>query len=171
MTLTKPGFWVMPVEIERKFLLKPGAWQGSGDGVRMLQGYLSLDPARTVRVRIHGECAWMTIKGLTSGMTRTEIEFPLDPGHARELISLCHRPLIDKTRYRQNHAGMVWEIDVFHAENEGLVVAEIELPGEDHEFSLPEWVGLEVTGDFRYSNASLVEHPFCEWRENHPPGV
>ena len=105
----------------------------------------------------------MTIKGKTEGISRTEIEFPLPLENAHELIPLCFQPLIDKTRHIVLHEGSRWEIDEFHGANTGLIVAEIELPSEDAVFARPEWLGDEVSHDFRYSNASLSERPFSQW--------
>lgn len=153
----------MATEIERKFLLKPDAWKPDGPGRRMTQGYLSRDPDRTVRVRLVGDEAFMTVKSRRTGISRTEIEFPIALEHARDLIALCHQPVIDKTRHEVSHDGMLWEVDVFHGANEGLIVAEIELPAEDTPFSLPEWAGEEVSHDPRYTNSRLSEHPFQSW--------
>lgn len=153
----------MATEIERKFLLKPGRWQPAGPGRRMTQGYLSRDPDRTVRVRVVGEDAYMTVKSRRSGISRTEIEFSIPLEHARDLLPLCHQPLIDKTRYEVLHDGMLWEVDVFHGANEGLIVAEIELPSEDTAFEIPEWIGEEVSQDMRYTNSNLCAVPFSEW--------
>ena len=153
----------MGTEIERKYLLKPGQWQPTSPGRRMAQGYLSRDPDRTVRVRLVGEDAFMTVKSRRTGITRTEIEFPITTEHARDLLLLCHQPLIDKTRHHVVHEGMQWEVDVFHGANDGLVVAEIELPAEDTPFALPEWVGEEVSHDMRYTNSNLCAVPFSEW--------
>lgn len=154
----------MPAEIERKFLLASESWRNAiTQSLRITQGYLSRDPERTVRVRISGEQAWMTIKGKTKGISRSEIEFPLPVETAQELIPLCFQPFIDKTRHIVLHEGSRWEIDEFHGANAGLIVAEIELPSEETVFARPEWLGDEVSHDFRYSNASLSERPFSEW--------
>ena len=153
----------MGTEIERKYLLKPGQWQPTGPGRRMAQGYLSRDPDRTVRVRLVGDEAFMTVKSRRTGITRTEIEFPITLEHARDLLLLCHQPLIDKTRHHVVNEGMLWEVDVFHGANDGLVVAEIELPAEDTPFVLPEWIGEEVSHDMRYTNSNLCAVPFREW--------
>ena len=153
----------MGTEIERKFLLKPGQWKPGGPGRRMTQGYLSRDPDRTVRVRLVGDEAYMTVKSRRTGITRTEIEFPIALENARDLLLLCHQPLIDKTRHHVVHEGMLWEVDVFHGANDGLVVAEIELPAEDTPFALPTWVGEEVSHDLRYTNSRLSAVPFSEW--------
>lgn len=153
----------MPTEIERKYLVTSERWRSSDPGRRITQGYLSRDPDRTVRVRIVGNDAFMTVKGRTAGISRTEIEFPITRDDAEAMMQLCIPPLIDKTRYEVNHAGMVWEVDEFHGLNEGLIVAEIELPSEDTPVTLPGWIGLEVSNDFRYANSSLSELPFQQW--------
>ncbi|MEZ5387939.1 MAG: CYTH domain-containing protein [Prosthecobacter sp.] len=153
----------MATEIERKYLLKPGVWKPSGSGRRMTQGYLARDPDRTVRVRIVGDEAFMTVKSRRTGIARTEIEFPISLEHARDLMTLCFQPVIDKTRHEVMHDGMLWEVDVFHGENEGLVVAEIELPAEDTPFTLPDWAGVEVSHDMRYTNSRLSAEPFSAW--------
>ena len=114
----------MAREIERKFLVAGDSWRGGPPGVRIAQGYLSLDPDRTVRIRLAGENAWITVKGLTRGITRTEFEYPVPPADARELLEMCLPSVIDKTRHRIDYGGHVWEVDVFHGANEGLVLAE-----------------------------------------------
>jgi CYTH domain-containing protein len=154
----------MATEIERKFLLKPGHPPPVAAGRRMTQGYLARDPDRTVRVRIVGDEAFMTVKSRRTGLSRTEIEFPVTLEHAQDLMALCFQPVIDKTRHEVLHEGMLWEVDVFHGENEGLIVAEIELPAEDAAFTPPEWIGEEVSHDPRYTNSRLSELPFRNWR-------
>ena len=160
----------MPTEIERKFLVTSERWRSGASGRRVTQGYLSRDPDRTVRVRIVGNDAFMTVKGCTTGISRTEIEFPISRDDAEAMMQLCILPLIDKTRYEVNYDGMVWEIDEFHGQNEGLIIAEIELPSDDTAIMLPDWTGLEVSDDYRYANSSLSEFPFRKWPsgKNHP---
>lgn len=153
----------MPVEIERKFLVTSNEWKRTGQPQRMVQGYISREPGRTVRVRRAGEQAFLTIKGPLTGITRTEVEIPLSLDEAEALFPLCHPTLIEKTRYRVDFAGHTWEVDEFHGDNTGLIVAEIELPAEDTPFDLPPWVGLEVTHQPRYSNSSLSQHPYSSW--------
>ncbi len=154
----------MATEIERKFLVKGRDWQAQGQGTRLVQGYLSSEPERTVRVRIAGDLATLNIKGKTEGATRSEWEYPIPVAEAEDLLArLCEQPLIDKIRYRIPYAGMVWEVDEFFGENAGLVVAEIELESEDQAFEKPDWVGEEVTHDTRYFNASLIRRPFSRW--------
>lgn len=153
-----------PPKSNANFFLVSESWRNAITlSLRITQGYLSRDPEGTVRVRISGEQAWMTIKGKTKGISRSEIEFPLPVETAQELIPLCFQPLIDKTRHIVLHEGSRWEIDEFHGANAGLIVAEIELPAEDTVFARPEWLGDEVSHDFRYSNASLSERPFSQW--------
>ena len=154
----------MPVEIERKFLLADGSWRDvAGRGVRMSQGYLSKQHGRTVRVRVAGEQAWLTIKGASEGISRAEFEYPLPVDEAVQLLELCEPSVIDKTRYEIPFGGHVWEVDVFHGENEGLVVAEIELADENERFEMPPWVGAEVSDDRRYANSVLSVTPFRDW--------
>lgn len=154
----------MAVEIERKFLVAGDGWRHLADGVPYRQGYLSSLKERVVRVRTAGPDAFLTIKGLTSGMSRLEFEYaiPLDDA-TRMLDTLCERPLISKTRYRIPFGGFIWEVDEFQDENEGLILAELELPTADTAFERPPWIGEEVSGDPRYFNANLVQHPFRTW--------
>ncbi|MCU0777335.1 MAG: CYTH domain-containing protein [Akkermansiaceae bacterium] len=156
----------MAVEIERKFLVRDDSWNDGSPGVRIAQGYLSLDPARSVRVRLAGENAWLTIKGAVSGISRAEFEYPIPAADARELLERCLPSVIDKTRHRIRYGGHLWEIDVFHGANEGLVLAEVELAGESASPQLPPWVGAEVSSDDRYYNSSLAATPFRMFREN-----
>ena len=154
----------MGQEIERKFLVLPGKWTADGvTGMRFVQGYLSMDPERVVRVRIEGEHGRLTIKGKRQGVSRVEYEYPIPVEDAQALHRLCIAPLIEKVRYRIEHAGRTWEVDVFSGPNEGLVVAELELEAEDAAFQMPPWVGREVSSDNRYTNTSLVTHPFTSW--------
>lgn len=154
----------MAREIERKFLVIGNAWRQSASGVLFRQGYLNDAPERTVRVRTMGEQAVMTVKGRTVGIERAEFEYEIPfEDCERMLDTLALRPLIEKTRYRIPFKGFVWEVDEFHGENEGLVVAEIELPSADTAFEIPEWVGREVSGDARYFNSALISHPYKTW--------
>jgi CYTH domain-containing protein len=151
-------------EIERKFLVAGDAWRGLGTGTVFRQGYLSTEKERTVRVRVEGDRARLTIKGITVGATRAEFEYEIPVADAEEMLDdLCHQPIIEKTRRRIDAAGVVWEVDEFFGVNEGLVVAEVELESEDQEFDLPSWLGKEVTGDARYFNANLIARPFSTW--------
>jgi adenylate cyclase len=158
-------------EIERKFLVNDDSWRAAAQGTAMRQGYLCTEPDRTVRVRLAGDQAWMTVKGRNVGFTRAEFEWSIPPADALELLeTLCLRPQIEKVRYRIEHAGRIWEVDEFSGENAGLVVAEVELPSEDASVVKPPWVGQEVTGDARYGNSSLVARPFNTWSDASLPG-
>ena len=153
----------MATEIERKFLTRDDSWHDGSHGIRISQGYLSQDPDRTVRVRIAGENAWLTIKGRTEGMRRAEFEYEIPSDDARALLELCLRSVIDKTRYRISHSGHVWEVDVFHGDNAGLVIAEVELTDDSVSPELPSWVGEEVSADTRYFNSLLATRPYTKW--------
>lgn len=153
----------MAREIERKFLVKGSGWRRAG-AVRLRQGYLSSARGRTVRVRTVGDHhAYLTIKGIAVGATRPEFEYEIPFEDARELLTLCETPLIEKDRYRVEEGGVVWEIDEFLGENTGLIIAEVELESEDQPFPRPDWVGGEVTGDPRYFNSNLIKKPYTKW--------
>ncbi|WP_334186773.1 CYTH domain-containing protein [Noviherbaspirillum sp.] len=154
----------MGVEIERKFLVRDARWKAMGQGMLIRQGYLSSHGDRIVRVRILDKEAVLTIKGRSKGATRGEWEYPIPLADAEVFLdTLCEKPLIEKYRYRIPHDGMTWEVDEFLGENAGLVVAEIELDAEDQAFSIPDWIGDDVTHDARYVNANLLRHPFSKW--------
>lgn len=154
----------MSLEIERKFLVLGDEWKKLGSPQAIRQGYLSSQRDRVVRVRIENQSATLTIKGRVTGITRGEWEYEIPLAEADELLSgLCERPLIEKNRTRIVHEGMVWEVDEFFGDNQGLVVAEIELESENQPFAKPAWIGAEVTDDVRYFNANLLRHPFTAW--------
>lgn len=153
----------MGMEIERKFLLAGDSWRHEACGVPYVQGYISRGAGRTVRVRIAGEEAFLTIKGPVSGISRAEFEYLIPVEDARQLLTLCEGPLIEKTRFRILESGHLWEIDEFHGANDGLLVAEVELSQPDEAVLIPSWIGSEVTGDPRYYNSNLTLHPYCEW--------
>jgi len=154
----------MGKEIERKYLVKLETWKPQAEGTHFKQGYLNAQKERVVRVRIEGAKAKLTIKGITTGVTRSEFEYAIPVEDATLLLdNLCEQPLIDKHRHKELHHGKTWEIDVFHGENQGLVVAEIELGSEDEKIMLPDWVGEEVSSDPRYFNSNLLKHPFKSW--------
>jgi adenylate cyclase len=133
-------------------------------GVSYRQGYLSSVNERVVRVRMAGDKAFLTIKGATLSLSRIEFDYPIPMADAAEMLDrLCERPLIEKTRYRQTVGGHIWEIDVFNGDNDGLIVAEIELSSETETFERPDWVAEEVSGDPRYFNNNLVVNPFKNW--------
>lgn len=151
-------------EIERKFLVDTAHWQPRDAGTHLVQGYLSSHPDRVVRVRIAGDAAKLTIKGRTTGITRTELEYDIPVADARTMLdTMCERPLIDKHRYTEDVGGRTWEIDVFHGDNAGLVLAEIELASETDAVDVPPWAGREVSDDPRYFNANLIEAPYSTW--------
>lgn len=154
----------MGIEIERRFLVTGDGWR-EGTGERLLQGYLSLDPERTVRVRVGGGKAFLTIKGATQGSARPEFEYEIPLADASELLRLVEGPLVDKLRYRPRCGDHVWDVDEFRGANEGLVVAEVELRDEAEVFARPDWLGREVTQDRRYANASLVQRPYSTWAD------
>jgi len=153
----------VPVEIERKFLVNGNSWR-NGQGIRICQGYLNRDKERTVRVRLSGEKAFLTIKGMNSGATRAEYEYEIPVSHAEALLKICDGPVLEKNRYTVDYNGLIWEVDEFLGENEGLIVAEVELKSEDQSFDRPDWVGQEVTDDPRYYNSNLCAHTFSKWR-------
>jgi len=152
----------MALEIERKFLVIGDAWR-IGKGQYLCQGYLSRDKNRTVRVRIADDHAYLTTKGISTGATRPEFEYEIPLTDARQLLDLCDKPLIEKVRREIEHEGFTWEVDEFHGENQGLILAEIELESEDQEFPHPDWLGQEVTDDTRYYNANLAVAPYSKW--------
>lgn len=155
----------MGIEIERKFLVRNDDWRALGQGKLYRQGYITASPDCTVRVRIAGDQGYLTIKGATTGISRAEYEYAIPLADAAQLLdSICQSPLIEKTRYRITAAqGLVWEVDEFAGENQGLIIAEIELPDAEYAIELPDWIGAEVSDDPRYFNANLSKHPFCRW--------
>lgn len=158
----------MALEIERRFLVTGDQWQPGAVAASVVQGYLSTSPGRVVRVRLTGGQGFLTIKGPSAGPTRSEFEYRVPADDAREMLALCGEAVVEKTRWQVRHDGNDWVVDVFAGANRGLVLAEIELPGADHPFVLPPWVGLEVTGDHRYANASLAVRPFATFGDPGP---
>ncbi len=157
----------MSKEIERKFLITSDEWKGLAKGKFFRQGYLSTVKERVVRVRTIGDKGFLTIKGVTVGVTRSEFEYEIPAQDANILLdNLCEKPIIEKYRAKVEHAGLTWEIDEFHGENEGLVVAEVELTDEHQKIELPKWIGKEVSGDPRYFNSNLIKHPFTKWEKS-----
>lgn len=159
----------MPLEIERRFLVSAEAvtqlMLDMPHGTLLHQGYIFVRPDQaSCRVRIAESEAWLTIKSKATGATRREFELPIDITQAREILqTLAIGFPIEKTRYRIPYGKLTWEVDVFHSKNEGLVIAEVELDDELQTVELPPWVGMEITTDHHYSNASLAMHPFTEW--------
>ncbi len=153
-------------EIERKFLVKDMSWKNEATGVPYRQGYLSLDPDRVVRVRIAGNRATLTIKSRISERERREFEYPIPVADAEEMlkeISIGYQ--IVKKRYRVKSGNHTWEIDEFEGENNGLIVAEVELSSTGEAIKLPYWTGKEVTDDARYLNICLCQLPFSSWNK------
>lgn len=156
----------MAKEIERKFLVKGDAWRSLAEGVSYRQGYLNSQKERTVRIRTVGEKAYLTVKGPTRSVTRTEFEYEIPYEDCLAMLEeLAEKPIIEKKRYRIPAGSYVWEVDEFFGVNEGLILAEIELPSEDAVFEKPDWIGEEVSGDPRYFNSSLVANPYSVWKK------
>ena len=146
----------MGMEIEHKYLVNGDSYRWEAyQKCDIQQGFLSRDPERTVRVRIRDDKAFITIKGKGKGAAHPEFEYEVPVEDAREMMALCEPPVIVKTRFLVMHEGNRWEVDEFHGDLQGLVIAELEVPSEDYTFSLPPFVGLEVTGDPRYYNSQL----------------
>lgn len=164
----------LSLEIERKFLVQSDAFIAQASTrVEMRQGYLNTDPYRVVRVRLSRDLdsdqrqAYLTIKGksLDNGLSRVEWEQSVDYHEGEQLLGLCLPYPIEKTRYLVPFEGWIFEVDVFHGQNQGLIVAEVELPERTTQFQRPDWLGDEVTSEGKYTNASLVEKPFSTWVE------
>jgi len=153
----------MALEIERKFLVKEGTWPNE-KGTTYRQGYLNSVKERTVRVRVMDDRGYLTVKGIARGAVRVEYEYEIPKTEAEAMLDdLCEKPLIEKMRYKIEFKGLVWEVDEFFGENQGLIVAEVELESEDQTFVKPEWVGEEVTCDSKYFNANLIHYPYSKW--------
>jgi adenylate cyclase len=152
----------MGTEIERKFLVKKGVWRNQ-TATNYRQGYLSTVKERTVRVRTIEDKGYLTIKGISIGASRLEFEYQIPGQDADALLDICEKPIIEKSRYKVEHGGFVWEVDEFSGENLGLIVAELELESEDQYFPKPDWIGEEVTGDPRYFNSNLIKNPYSKW--------
>ncbi|WP_372805973.1 CYTH domain-containing protein [Pontiella sp.] len=154
----------MGIEIERKFLVKDDSWKAeASEGLVCKQGYLASDRGTTVRIRVMGEKAFLTIKGATHGVSRPEYEYEIPVPDAEGMLRLCTHAPVEKTRYLIEHAGMTWELDVFAGRNAGLVMAEIELEAEEQSFERPPWAGDEVSRDGRYYNSYLAAKPYASW--------
>lgn len=158
----------MGLEIERKFLVKVDFKAYAFANTRIVQGYLSSVPERAVRVRIKGDKAYLTIKGIgnNNGLSRYEWEKEIPVNEAEELLKICETGIIDKVRYLVKSGKHTFEVDEFHGDNEGLIIAEIELAKEDEFFVRPDWLGEEVTGDKKYYNVSLIKNPYNTWEKN-----
>lgn len=155
----------MGKEIERKFLVQGDEWKKLAKGTTYRQGYLNSMKERTVRVRTIDDKGYLTIKGVTVGATRAEYEYEIPGREADEMLTnLCEKPLIEKRRYKIPQGNLTWEVDEFLGDNEGLIVAEIELPDETTAFDKPGWIGREVTGDPKYFNSNLTKNPYKHWK-------
>ncbi len=156
----------MAQEIERKFLVKGDFKSDVFKSTRITQGYLSSVPERTVRVRVKGEKGFITVKGIgnESGASRYEWEKEIPVDEVRELLKICEPGVIDKTRYLVKNGDYTFEVDEFYGDNDGLTVAEIELPDEQAQFERPAWLGDEVTGDVRFYNSMLMKNPYKNWK-------
>jgi CYTH domain-containing protein len=157
----------MANEIERKFLVRGDEWRHKSTFEHCCQGYLFTDGNCTVRIRILGENAYLTIKGKTEGISRLEYEYEIPFDDAEDMLNrLCIHPLIVKRRFTINYHDQKWDIDEFLQDNEGLILAEVELKSEDQHIHLPSWVGEEVSHDPRYYNINLVKHPYSKWESS-----
>ncbi len=156
----------MSQEIERKFLIKGDFKPFASKQTRIVQGYLSSVPERTVRVRVKGEKGFLTVKGIgsESGASRFEWEKEIPEEEANELMKICEPGVIDKIRYLVKVGNHTFEVDEFFGDNRGLILAEVELQSEDEEFEKPDWLGQEVTGNLKYHNAMLIKNPYKNWK-------
>ncbi len=157
----------MNIEIERKFLVVSELWQKleKPAGEYLIQGYLGIDVHKTIRVRVAGSKAFMAVKGKAINITRQEYEFEIPLKIASELIKNFAETIIEKLRHIIIYRGKTWEVDEFLGDNEGLLIAEIELNSEDERFQLPEWIGREVSHDTRYFNSNLSKYPYKNWND------
>lgn len=154
----------MGVEIERKFLVNESLLPPLENGRYISQGYVETQGLTVVRARVKGEKGYLTIKGENKGVRRAEFEYEIPVEDAKEIInSLCGGRCVEKTRYEIQVAKHLWELDIFHGDNEGLIVAEVELSDENEEIELPDWVANEVSNEAKYFNANLLKHPFKHW--------
>jgi CYTH domain-containing protein len=156
----------MALEIERKYLVDHKKWNEleKPAGKYYRQGYLSTDENKTVRIRLSDAEAYLTIKGKSIGATRSEFEYKIHLDDAKQMLDTLSESELSKTRYKIHYKGKLWEVDVFHDANEGLIIAEIELESEDEKFELPDWVLKEVTDDAKYYNSNLTLNPFRNWK-------
>ena len=158
----------MGIEIERKFLVNNEEWRSLVNSSKVYrQGYIYTHNRTTVRVRVSGSEGYLTIKGTKTGSVRAEFEYPIPLEDAQEMLeTLCDRPLIEKRRYILTQGELIWEIDEFEGENEGLILAEVELSQETQAIDIPDWIYKEVTQDSRYYNANLAQYPYSQWKSS-----
>lgn len=154
----------MTVEIERRFLLANDGWKRLASAPKLMsQGYLSVEKERTVRVRIVGSRAWLTLKGYISDVSRSEFEYEIPLADARTMMETMCPFRLEKRRYEVEYQGFTFEIDEYSGDNAPLVVAELELPAENTPFARPDWLGREITADGKFTNAYLSRHPYSQW--------
>ncbi len=154
----------MGIEIERKYLVKSDVWKSLGDKKFYQQGYLLIDKNRTIRIRTIEDKGFITIKGSAKGISRNEFEYEIPVEEARVILeTLCEKPFIKKYRTKIQLNNLIWEVDEFIDENNGLVIAEVELENENQKIDIPNWIGEEVTGDMKYFNSMLIKNPFTKW--------
>nr|WP_253342135.1 CYTH domain-containing protein [Neisseria sp. HSC-16F19] len=158
----------MTVEIERRFLVQGDAWRALAAPQTLQQGYMKVDKECSIRVRIVGDEAWLTIKGFISDVSRHEFEYPVPLTHAQTMLAEMCPFTLEKHRYSIAYQGHVFDVDEYFGANAPLVVAEIELPAEDTPFERPDWLGEEITHDGRFSNAYLSKHPYGSWPQPNP---
>ncbi|MDF1590608.1 MAG: CYTH domain-containing protein [Desulfobacterales bacterium] len=157
----------MGKEIEKKFLVIDKTFRKLAEGTRYRQGYLNSSKERVVRVRAIDDKGFLAVKGITTGATRVAYEYEIPVQDADAMLDeLCEKPIIEKNRYKIQHENLVWEIDEFFGENQGLIVAEVELEREDQPFVKPEWIGAEVTGDPKYFNSNLIRNSYKNWQRS-----
>ena len=154
------------IEIEKKFLVLPGKWPKGSTQIQIDQGYMVREDGMVIRVRRKNEQCYLSVKAKIDVYSSYDFEYPIPESDAQVMLEhLCTGGIVRKTRHEVRHEDMLWEIDEFHGDNRGLVVAEIELPEQDTDFNLPSWIGEEVTHDSRYRNASLAALPYTHWQE------
>ncbi len=153
----------MALEIERKFLVTGSGWRDTSRNLFIRQGYLSTDPERTVRIRIADRRGFLTIKSRATGIVRHEFEYEIPVSDADAILECAVKPIIEKRRWLIDFKGLTWEVDEFHGENQGLVIAEVELNSPTQKISRPSWTGGEVTHDPRYLNVNLTANPYSKW--------
>ena len=151
------------IEIERKFLVSEKKWKPSAEGTKLRQGYLAVNPKRTIRIRVNNDKSFLTIKGKTNGIKRDEFEYEIPKNEGEMLLKMCLNYIVEKTRYKEKIGELVWEIDVFEGVNRGLVLAEVELEDENQAVQIPEWAEREVSEDVRFYNSYLSSTPFSTW--------
>ena len=154
----------MGKEIERKYKVTGDQWRELTKGTVYRQGYLSTLKERVVRVRTMGNTGYLTIKGITEGASRLEYQYEISVSDSNDMLDqLCEKPIIEKKRFKVEFGGLIWEIDEFFGDNQGLIVAEVELKDENQKIELPPWIGDEIVDDPRYYNSNLIKHPYTKW--------